>query len=272
MSPSRAHPRPGNPRSTASPQPVPALWSAGASSHPETPPSFARSPASSRSPPSPSSPSPRLSSRNPADATTAYGSPSLPPRPPSRHRQASPQPQPFTATAISCRPATAGAARAMATQRIADAIASDTSQYALCPGNPERARSIVGRVRDAQADARALATRHGDNWGYRWYLNCCDDLGCSPLRPTDLLDTQREAILGGQVVMNAAAKMTPRDRSRAAADPSSAWMAYKKARFVLHDPGCLLPPLEAVRDVLRGPLRDFVRRYGSRFRSSRDRN
>ena len=176
--------------------------------------------------------------------------------------QASPQPQVLHAAALAPRPATAKAARALATQSLADAIAADTSQYALCPGDPDRARAIVQRVRSTKADARALSTQRGDNWGYQWYLNGCDDLGCDPIRPKGVLDAPREAVLGGHVVMNAAAKMKPRDRTRDAADPSSAWAAYKKARAVLSDLGCLLPPLDDVREVLRGLLRDFVRRFG----------
>ena len=260
--PSRPSPprrqRTRNPRAHASPQPVDSSWSHDRQPSPTPPPR-----------PSPASPQPLTQCRSLAFAVPGLAhSPSIassvePPRSrsPSR-RQASPVPPPFRAAPLASRPATAGAARALATRQIADDIATDSSRFALCPSDPARARAIVNRIRDTQASARAAETRRGDDWGYRWYLNGCDDLGCDPIRPTDVLHARREAMLGGHVVMNAAAKMRPRDRSRKAADPSSAWSAYKKARGVLHDLGCLLPPLDEVRDVLRGLLRDFVRNYG----------
>ena len=243
----------------ASPQPVPLSWSSG---HGDNTPVPSRSPSPS-SPQMRPTPQSRSASSSGAEGSGAYASPSLPQQ--RRHRtlrRASPQPLQLYAPPIAPRPATARAARALATQSMADAIAADASRYALCPGDPARARALVHRVRDTQADARAASTQRGDNWGYTWYIDGCNDLGCDPVRPSDVLDARRESILGGHVVMNAAAKMQPRDRTRAAADPSSAWTAYKKARVVLADLGCLLPPLDDVRDVLRGLLRDFVRRYG----------
>lgn len=177
-------------------------------------------------------------------------------------RQASPTPRLRSLHTPHTRPATADAVRALAAMETADALIDDSSPFAVCPENPQRIRDLVQQVDLMQRAARSTSSHRLDNWGYKWFVRACDSLPCPVLRPRNALFAQRECFIGSWAVMYAAANMRPRDRSRPAADPSSAWAAYCHARTVLAAYGCLLPALADVRQTLRGMLKAFVRQYG----------
>ena len=169
------------------------------------------------------------------------------------------------ANAPKARPATASALYALAARNIADRLAEDDSLGAVCPGEPERLRTLIGDLYSAKANARAPSTRNKDEWGYQWWCRCCAALPCDPLRPTDVLYAEREAFIGGFAVMHMAAHMQPRRRSAKKpkrASPLSAWAAYKHARTVLAARGCKLPDIALVRDTLKGLMRNHVAAYG----------
>ena len=169
------------------------------------------------------------------------------------------------ANAPRARPATASALYALAARNIADRLAGDDSLGAVCPGDPERLRTLIGDLYSARANARAPSTRNKDEWGYQWWCRCCAALPCDPLRPTDVLYAEREAFIGGFAVMHMAAHMQPRRRSAKKpkhASPLSAWAAYKHARTVLAAWGCKLPDIALVRDTLKGLMRNHMAAYG----------
>ena len=141
----------------------------------------------------------------------------------------------------------------------------DDTQGAVCPGDPERLRALIGDLYQTKASARAISTRNKDEWGYQWWCRCCAALPCDPLRPTDALYPEREAFIAGFAVMHMAAHMVPRRRSAKKprhASPLSAWAAYKHARTVLAAWGCKLPDISLVRDTLKGLTRNHVAAYG----------
>ena len=163
------------------------------------------------------------------------------------------------------RPATASALYALAARNIAQKLASDDTPGAVCPGDPERLRALIGDLYQVKAQSRAISTRNKDEWGYQWWCRCCAALPCDPLRPTDALYSEREAFIAGFAVMHMAAHMVPRRRSAKKpqkASPLSAWSAYKHARTVLAAWGCKLPDIALVRDTLKGLTRNHVSAYG----------
>ena len=93
-------------------------------------------------------------------------------------------------------------------------------------------------------------------------MSACNALPTCPLRDTEHLDVEREALVAAYAVMHMAANMRARSSDRSAASPNSAWDAYKRARHVLAEWGCKLPPLSAVRKTLKGLLRSYVGKYG----------
>ena len=145
---------------------------------------------------------------------------------------------------------------------MAQRLAKDTSVYAIHPGDAESLGSLVQEVAGLNAEARAKKTRAKDQWGYQWWCKACDAINTPAIRPTDHLFEEREAVVASHAVMFMAAHMRPGRKGRAAADPHSAWDAYKKSRLVLEEWGCRLPDVELVRRTLRGTLRNYVAAYG----------
>ena len=220
------------------------------------------------SPPLSLAQAPQLARWSPAPFDTARAnltSPmaAAPVLPPNSRQQASPKlPAAVLPLHLEEQPATARALYSLAARRLAERLAEDGTPHAVCPGDPERLRALVNKVFDKNAEGRAPSTRYKDDWGYRWWVDACAALPTPAIRPTDYLDEQREAFVAAFAVMHMAGNMKARSASNDAANPNSAWDAYKRSRGVLLEWGCKLPSLAAVRKTLKGLLRSYVGQYG----------
>ena len=150
----------------------------------------------------------------------------------------------------------------MVSKRLAHRLSNDTSAYALCAADKHRLAELVSNVSETNIQSRAPTTRGKDNWGWQWWVRACADMDTPPIRPTDTLFEDREALLASHAVLFAARNMRPGRKGRARADPHSAWEAYTKARLLLAEWGCALPNLARVRRTLRGLLRCFIAEFG----------
>ena len=150
----------------------------------------------------------------------------------------------------------------MVRARLADKLSRDDSIFAIHPGDRTSLGALIEEVGALNAEARARKTKAKDQWGYQWWCKACDAINTPAIRPTDHLFEEREAVIASHAVMFMAGHMRPGRKGRAAADPHSAWDAYKKSRVVLEEWGCRLPDIALVRRTLRGTLRNYVELYG----------
>jgi hypothetical protein len=150
----------------------------------------------------------------------------------------------------------------MVADRLATKLSRDDTLYSVKPGDRPGLSSLVQEVARLNADARAKKTQAKDSWGYQWWCKACDAINTPAIRPTDHLFEEREAVVASHAVMFMARNMRPGRKGRLAADPNSAWDAYKKSRLVLAEYGCLLPDIGLVQRTLRGTLRNYTALYG----------
>jgi len=174
---------------------------------------------------------------------------------------------------------TAAAARKAASRSLADILASDPSEYALCPGNESRLRAMIAETGDTRDEGIPINTAKSDEWGFKWVRAFFEDTGGPWMRPRvigDHLAMEREKFAFAWCLCWIASHMKPAARTAAknstgsqpgkiaAAKPGSALQAVIAYRRVQRDCGRELVPMQGVSKVLRGLLRRYQTLFGDR--------
>ena len=181
--------------------------------------------------------------------------------------------------APSPQPMTAASARKAASRGLADILAADSSEYALCPGNEGRLRAMIAETGDTRDEGIPANTARNDEWGFKWVRAFFEDTGGPWMRPRvigDYMAMEREKFAFAWCLCWIASHMKPAARTAAktsagaqsgkitAAKPGSALQAVIAYRRVQRDCGRELVPMQGVSKVLRGLLRRYQALFGDR--------
>ena len=168
-------------------------------------------------------------------------------------------------------PASAGVAPA-AKQLAAweQALEADSSEFALCPGEPTRLRELLDMVRGKMASAFALGTNKQDSYHMRAWAAVCASLG-TPIWRTDVaansgadpVGYRREILLLAVALVLLYARMRPRSKRDPVASPRSALQKLRGVAREHKKRGFIMAPLTFAVEVMKGMLHDAVRLHGT---------
>lgn len=169
------------------------------------------------------------------------------------------------------QPLTAKDARLAANRHVADSLTANTSEFAICPNDPDRLRQLVGNVGLALMDGIPNGTLSADEWGFKKVRLFAMDMGPSVrwMRPrvgSPDVDVVNEVYFTAIALFCIAQSMHPSARRRArgfdAAQPPSSLNAVYGWRRVQRDCGRYLCDMHEVRKVLRGLCEQYKRIWG----------
>ena len=172
-------------------------------------------------------------------------------------------------------PAGAAAARALAFQQLEEALAADSSPYALDPGDREALHKAIASSQDTILAGIPRGTLSADSSGVKWAIRYCLEHNTPFIRPLSLSkagDVARESFMYARMAVETATHMSPRSKNRRAQDgriitdakPGSALGPLYAWRRILRDGGCELPPLGSVKSHMKGLVAEFKLRWGPR--------
>jgi hypothetical protein len=168
------------------------------------------------------------------------------------------------------QPTSAATARKLAAAELADRLSSDTSAYAICPGQPERIKHMVVSAADARLAAIPHGTSSNDAWGFSWAMKFGLEHDTPWMRPrrehVRPEDEPRETHFCVLLLIWMATMMKPSARTKAKgfdqAKPDSPMQALYAYRRVLRDCGRFLACLAMVLIQLKALRKQYTRTFG----------
>ena len=171
--------------------------------------------------------------------------------------------------ARSPQPRTAQEARRAAALTTANALANDDTEYAICPDDPGRIKTLCVDAAAARNAAIPAGTRGSDAWGFNWVVRFCLEHNTPWMRPRVVATEwhEREAYLVALALLWISIHMPPSAKRRARgydeAMPDSALNAIYGWRRVLRDCGRHLAPMALALAQCRGVRLQYTKSWGN---------
>ena len=169
------------------------------------------------------------------------------------------------------QPTTAQAARKASTTSVADILVADTSEYSLCPDDPERLRRMVTDVGDARDEGIPQGSSNADSWGFGKVVDFAKSMGPNVrwMRPREavtaaaqLVETWFTSLALFHIAVNLGASARRAARGFTQGQPQSALNAIYGWRRVMRDCGRYLADMVNVLRVLKGLNMRYRRLWG----------
>ena len=156
-------------------------------------------------------------------------------------------------------------------QQLAVALMTDSSIYALCPGNKLQLMSMCAAATGLLHRSYNLKTRTRDVAAFRKWAAYCRSIGTTPWRDdtnansgADPVGHQREVVLAINAIVHyqqtAVARPAGSNPTVVKPDTATAWLAAIRRVFKIN----MIPllPLTQIRAALKTLCRDFIARFG----------
>ena len=167
------------------------------------------------------------------------------------------------------QPMTAAAARAASSRSVASQLAANTTEYAICPGNPSAIYNMVQEASAAHDAGIPAGSKSADEWGFKKVREWATALGARWMRPRDVSTpaaVQNELWFAALCLVGLAREMPPSARRKARGfeqgQPSSALLALYGWRRVQRDCGRHLCDMSLVRQILKGICLQYRATWG----------
>jgi len=162
-------------------------------------------------------------------------------------------------------------ARTAAARDIADTLAADRSEYALCPSGPERLRSLVVEASRTRDEGIPKGSRDQDENGFKWVRQFCRSMGETVrwMRPRSVSTPEETcteiwfhvlAVL--YIARNIKASSQRQRLGFRQGKPSSALSALLGYHRVLRDCHHYVPDMREISLTLRGASAQYLKDWG----------
>ena len=169
------------------------------------------------------------------------------------------------------QPTTARDARARASDQVAQRLASSTTEYAICPGDPSKLQSMIRDSATLRQEQIPKGTKAADEHGFKCVMEFAKSMGPSvrwmrPKLSDKDIDVEQEVWFAALALMFIAQHMQPsarrKERGYGEAQPTSALLAIYGWRRVLRDCGRYVCDSSAMKQVLNGLCQRYKRIWG----------